>query len=139
MKVYVVFYILKHTVHHFNLWFPKRNLKKQKWIQIQIQILNKHRYFEINDLLSFDPSIRSSNIFSHFNPLQIFDGSLIKFNFLEGRTQNRFGKLTEQCSWLESHATRVNVLDQLTKYVGLKLFNDQSLMLLWGWLSQNEN
>ena len=36
----------------------------------------------------------------------------------------------KQCSWLESDASCVDILNQLAKHIRLKFFNDQCLMFL---------
>lgn len=41
----------------------------------------------------------------------------------------------QQCPWLQCHATRMDVLDQLTKNVWFEFLNNQRLMGLPRWLS----
>lgn len=39
-------------------------------------------------------------------------------------------KLTQQSTWLQSYASRVNVLDQLTKDIRLELLHREGVMLV---------
>ena len=46
-----------------------------------------------------------------------------------------YGKFTQQCSRLQCHASRMNVLDELSKYIRFELYDGESMVLIQLWLT----